>query len=78
MNSTDSPEMRSPSSRHAPPKLDILAAVVRVFPFRKVEMSDEVKLHKNESIKEHSRQLRGTLAEELRSGADGFSADMEQ
>ena len=41
-------------------------------------MSDEVKLHKNESIKEQSRQLRGTLAEELRSGAEGFSADMEQ
>lgn len=41
-------------------------------------MSDEVKLHKNESIKEHSHQLRGTLAEELRSGAEGFSADMEQ
>jgi sulfite reductase (ferredoxin) len=41
-------------------------------------MSDEVKLHKNESIKEHSRQLRGTLAEELRSGVEGFSADMEQ
>ena len=41
-------------------------------------MSDEVKLHKNESIKEQSRQLRGTLAEEMRSGSEGFSADMEQ
>ena len=41
-------------------------------------MSEEVKLHKNESIKSVSRQLRGTLTDELRSGADGFTPDMEQ
>ncbi|MFM8285718.1 MAG: NADPH-dependent assimilatory sulfite reductase hemoprotein subunit, partial [Planctomycetaceae bacterium] len=41
-------------------------------------MAEEVKLHKNESIKASSRQLRGTLAEELRSDAQGFSADSEQ
>src|SRR5207247_6805379 len=28
-------------------------------------MSDEVKLHKNEALKEQSRQLRGTIAQEL-------------
>ena len=41
-------------------------------------MADEVKLHKNESIKAASRQLRGTLAEELHSDAQGFGADSEQ
>lgn len=41
-------------------------------------MSDAPKLSKVEIIKEHSRQLRGTLGAELLSDADHFCADSEQ
>ncbi|MSR57827.1 MAG: NADPH-dependent assimilatory sulfite reductase hemoprotein subunit [Planctomycetaceae bacterium] len=41
-------------------------------------MSDEVKLHKNEGMKEASRQLRGTIAEELHNDLDRFEGDSEQ
>lgn len=45
-------------------------------------MSDEVKLHKNEALKEGSRQLRGTIAQELRAelaaGHKPFGEESEQ
>jgi sulfite reductase (ferredoxin) len=41
-------------------------------------MTDEVKLHKNESMKEGSRQLRGTILDELLSDIDRFEGDSEQ
>ncbi len=41
-------------------------------------MAEEAKLSKVEIIKEHSRQLRGTLGEELQSDVDHFGADSEQ
>jgi len=37
--------------------------------------SDEVKLHKLELLKEESRQLRGTIVDELSNASDQFSAD---
>lgn len=41
-------------------------------------MSEEVKLSKIEILKQNSRQLRGSLGEELRSDIDHFCADSEQ
>jgi sulfite reductase (ferredoxin) len=41
-------------------------------------MSDVVKLHKNEAMKEGSRQLRGTIADELLNDLDRFEGDSEQ
>jgi len=41
-------------------------------------MSEEVKISKMELLKETSRQLRGTLAEELRNGKPEFSDDAEK
>ncbi|MFN0051328.1 MAG: NADPH-dependent assimilatory sulfite reductase hemoprotein subunit [Planctomycetales bacterium] len=41
-------------------------------------MSEEVKLHKNEAMKEGSRQLRGTITEELLNDLDRFEGDSEQ
>lgn len=41
-------------------------------------MTDEVKLSKLEHLKEGSRQLRGTIAEELANGESKFSADASQ
>lgn len=41
-------------------------------------MSEEVKLHKNEAMKEGSRQLRGTIADELLNEFDHFDGDSEQ
>jgi sulfite reductase (ferredoxin) len=41
-------------------------------------MSEEVKLHKNEAMKEGSRQLRGTIADELLNNLDRFEGDSEQ
>src|SRR5262245_4185877 len=41
-------------------------------------MSDEVKLHKNEAMKEGSRQLRGTISDELLNELDRFEGDSEQ
>jgi sulfite reductase (ferredoxin) len=41
-------------------------------------MPDEVKLHKNEALKANSRQLRGSIAEELLDGTDHLSGESEQ
>lgn len=41
-------------------------------------MSEPVKLSKVEGIKEASRQLRGTIADELVNGEDHFSGDAIQ
>src|SRR5262245_34021991 len=41
-------------------------------------MAEEPKRHKVEILKETSRQLRGTLGEELRADVDHFNADSEQ
>lgn len=41
-------------------------------------MSEEVKLHKNEGMKGESRQLRGTIADELLNSLDHFEGDSEQ
>src|SRR5258708_3142719 len=43
-----------------------------------LSMSDEATVSKVEIIKQNSRQLRGTLGEELRSNLDHFCADSEQ
>ncbi len=43
---------------------------------KRIPMSDEVKLDKSESVKQHSDQLRGTIASELcESGSDHFTKD---
>jgi len=41
-------------------------------------MADEPKLSKIEILKDHSRQLRGTMGEELRAEIDHFCPDSEQ
>src|SRR6185436_15036272 len=41
-------------------------------------MSEEVKLSKNETMKEGSRQLRGAIGEELLNNLDRFEGDSEQ
>lgn len=41
-------------------------------------MSEEVKLHKNEAMKEGSRQLRGTISDELLQNLEKFDSDNEQ
>jgi len=41
-------------------------------------MSEEVKLHKNEGMKEASQQLRGSIADELLASLDHFEGDSEQ
>jgi len=41
-------------------------------------MPDEVKLHKNEALKANSRQLRGSIAQELRDGTDHVGDESEQ
>ena len=41
-------------------------------------MSEEVKLHKNEGMKQASQQLRGSIADELLASLDHFEGDSEQ
>jgi sulfite reductase (ferredoxin) len=41
-------------------------------------MSEEVKLHKNEALKGESRQLRGTILDELLNRLDHFTGESEQ